>query len=255
MENQTQPPSAPTTISENQPPSPEPVYPEQGRRVKGYGKKNWKKWILIISAIILLLIFVVPLFVIGFYTYRFNQDKKIIEEKDKLQQQSQVQDETVYTEATESANWKTYKKDNLWEIQYPSNWYIPETFNPNIVGFSDGKDVPRGPNAEYIYVQVIYPTNRSDFNDYFVSEDKVLGVKQNILKTEKLTIDDHPAVKITRETAPGEPTEYAYIIDTHIKGPVNVTISALALKGPTKEFIDIYLPSLNQMLSTFRFTQ
>lgn len=52
-------------------------------------------------------------------------------------------DETVYTETTESANWKTYTNSKYgFEIKHPSEWFTQEEFQgANTVGFIEDQDL------------------------------------------------------------------------------------------------------------------
>mgnify|MGYP001564541687 CR=1 FL=1 len=198
------------------------------------------------------------------YQEIFNLSEKLQEESDLLIEQApsppSLTMPTLDPSVTE--NWKTYTKEGLWEIKYPINWHIIDE-NPNYIGLSDGKDVPRGPGVGYIYVQIALGYNANKFYDNILAKQVGSVEKSPILTIttlEQLKVDGYPAVRLLEETPPGAATEYSYQVSVYVKGPLNVRISAMSLRfrdkpfRPDEKFIGIYLPVFDQILSTLQFT-
>ena len=157
-------------------------------------------------------------------------------------------------------DWKTYTRNNIFEIKYPSQWnMLTNESNDSVIDFSDGTDIPRGPNVGYIDVQLVLSAP-GKYDEVFKKAVGTVerGTKNTVTVLEKKEINGYPAVKLLSETTPGASTEYSYQIFTYIKGSrADVSISALALKSSelkvSEEFRNKYLLIYDQILSTFKF--
>lgn len=190
--------------------------------------------------------------------------------QNKQSQMSNVQPTTTQASPTQTVTepmintqegWKTYAKANSWEIQYPSAWHVFED-NTAAIGFSDGKDVPRGPDVGQIYVQVASGNTSTSYDTLLAKQVGAVekGSKLTVTTLEKLTVDGYPAVKQLEETTPGAATEPSYEVAVYVKGPTNVRISASALRykndGYTmSSFESEVLASFEQMVKSFTFSK
>lgn len=146
---------------------------------------------------------------------------------------------------------RIYRYKNQYQISYPKDWYRLDYQSwEGYTQFSNGKEIPRGPEAGSILVNVSWDIPSS----WYEAALEKGG--------EKIKVAGYPAIKQIYETPPGTPTEYSYSVRVLVKGPKNVLLEAFSLKieemgnffKPSEIFIKNDLPVFDEMISTFKFT-
>lgn len=138
-------------------------------------------------------------------------------------------DETVYTEATRSANWKTYTHSNF-TFKYPDNWY-PEN-NPNYPGGNNVSFFLVGTKADHGYGD---HKGNEIFSFEFSEDDRSLEElkREYYQNAVELMVGGKPAIK----------TSFNLLI---VKPSQNKNLNIAGGIEAAKSYLD-------QILSTFRF--
>lgn len=167
------------------------------------------------------------------------------------------------TSSADITNWKTYTKDKFWTIKYPPSWNVIKESDDGITGiiFSDSNQIGN-PGSGNIQVQVRWAGRNISYDSLLFQKVGKVEYKDGSSFTivKKLNVDGYPAVVDQNELVNNGPAKPAYLYQISIKGPLNVSISASFLKynqpGFSKESNNkTYLPILDQMFSTFKFTK
>lgn len=222
MENQN--PTIPTPPPQVTPPVVSPVVPK---------KNNLVVFFLSALLVITLLISV----------YLFLQVQSLTKQLAQLQIQPIPLVSPEPTAEAETANWKTYMDENIKvQFKYPSNWKYEVINSKSNAGFNYTQitlakteyfnPIPKGKPLIMITV-----SNTTDQN--------LLSVYQNTKITGDIKVDDIPA-EVRQHNSASVNSKYI----TFTKGEQSFEIeSSLHTQSAEQEII------LNQILSTFRFTQ
>jgi len=170
---------------------------------------------------------------------------------------SPTQTAIVETQLPDTTNWKTFKKDSLWEIKYPSEWKIDEN-TVNVI-FSDGYGaIIENRQKGNISISIEWTEDPSDYDGIFASEVGAVETGKNkITILNKFQINNYDAIRTRVEPFPESSATKFYQEMVYIKGPLGVVISAADLhftQPPSKAYLDL-LPVFDQMLSTFKFLE
>ncbi|OGE08946.1 hypothetical protein A3I53_01025 [Candidatus Curtissbacteria bacterium RIFCSPLOWO2_02_FULL_40_13b] len=154
--------------------------------------------------------------------------------------QSPSPDETVYTEDTRSANWKTYENTNQeirYSIKYLSNAKLE--ISPGSITIFVEAPVREGTGGQIGALPqgiTVYERNRG-----------ASSLESQSRPTEKIMVGNYEAIRWTDNHQYGEDI---WIENPSGKNSVRISINTKYLKEPyDSEYFDLY----NQILSTFRF--
>lgn len=174
-----------------------------------------------------------------------------------------TQKPAVPSPTKEQSDVKVYNNQEAkFSFEYPSNWHTFETTTPeNSIEFSDGTDVPRGPDVGNILMRVTWSTPEEveeAYEEVFARQIGHIekGQKRIITTVERLTVNGYPAMKQSAETTTG--STYEDIV--YIKGPSYVSIQVLSLRFANDQYDhERYLQQYNQIfekiLASFTFNE
>lgn len=154
-----------------------------------------------------------------------------------------VSDETVCTEASRSANWKTCTS-SIYSFKYPSNWQEIKKGK-----LSDNRVMEfRGEDSDFMVVARENPKNLS-ISDWIKNPDEY--TKWNIDLTE-ITVDNLKGMQLSTEMIGIESGVKTYITEAYISKGGFIYRIQYSLPRPLEK---TDLKTFNQILSTFKFTQ
>lgn len=158
--------------------------------------------------------------------------------------------ETVYTEQSRSANWKTFNSNLGFSFKYPQSFWITssETRKKDLIEHGDAPPAPQGTVG---FMQII--TSMVDSADSLINQ-KIENAKVTVEKT--IQVNQYPAKYAELESEENK-NVITLLISIQKDNSYAIYLSATNYSksgepGIKKEQL---ISTFNQILSTFRFTQ
>lgn len=213
-----------------------------------YGKRNWKKWVIIYVVIALL-------FYGGVYYFFLNKSSNPYSSN--YPSPTIAKTPTVIPTVDPTAKWKTYTNSKYgYVLSYPTDWSLVEQLSGSYVDIYDQPNItqPQLHDGSWIRISV----SIDDRKGRIQSSDPI-GTRKEIAdkvfeeKIADLALDKYPAFKTVLDILPGSQTDTRPT--TNILTKIGSNTFIMSFSNPDKNQYEKDLNIFNQILSTFKFIQ